>query len=471
MTSHPRSLFSKIWDAHFVCARPDGRDIIYMDRHMIHEVHAPRGFETLARDGRAVRRPDLSFAVQDHTVASRLDRTETTNPEGTPFIRAMRAGTVEHGIRLFDIDDPDQGIVHVIAPELGIVLPGATHAVPDSHASTVGGIGAISIGCGTTEMEHILATQTMAISRPKEMRIRLTGELAPHVTAKDVSLHIIGVLGVAGGRGFAIEYAGPVVEAMSIESRLTLCNLSIEGGARTSLVAPDARTIEWIRGRPWAPTGDAWDRAVAYWQGLPSDAGAVFDADLEIDCSALQPQVTWGTDPSQVMGIDDAVPRVEDLPEARRGGYEKALDYMGLRPGERLAGKPVDRVFIGSCTNGRLQDIQAAARVAQGRHVAPGVTALIVPGSTRVRRQAEEMGLAQILTDAGFIWGASGCSMCGGGNGDRGKPQERCVSTTNRNFEGRQGSGVRTHLVSPATAAASAIAGRIADVRDMQGTA
>jgi len=466
----PRTLFEKIWEAHLVARRPDGRELIYIDRHVLHELHAPHAFEQLEKQGRPVRRPDLTFSIQDHTVATQPGRTDDTYPSGAAFLRAMREGSRKNRIRLFDIDDPEQGICHVVAPELGMVLPGATHAVPDSHASTVGGLGALAFGCGTSELTHILATQVMALKRPKRMRIRLDGRLAPHVTAKDVALRIIAELGVAGARGHAVEYAGGAVAAMPIEQRMTLCNLNIEMGGRSGFVAPDDKAFQWIAGRPFAPTGTSWDRALAHWRMLRSDDGAAFDCEHVLDCGTLEPQITWGTDPSQVVGISGRVPDPAAVEPSRRAGCESALAYMGLEPGMALAGLAVNRVFIGSCTNSRLPDLQAAADVVRGRHIAEGVIAMVVPGSSSVKRAAEAVGLDRVFRDAGFFWGESGCSMCAGGNGDRGEPGERCVSTTNRNFENRQGPKVRTHLVSPATAAATAIAGRIADVRQLLGS-
>jgi 3-isopropylmalate/(R)-2-methylmalate dehydratase large subunit len=419
----------------------------------------------LQKQGRPVPRPDLTFSMQDHTVATKPGRTDETNPSGAPFLRAMREGSARNGIRVFDIDDPEQGISHVVAPEVGMVLPGATHAVPDSHAATVGGLGALAFGCGTTELAHILATQVIAMKRPKSMRIRLDGSLSPHVTAKDVALRIIAVLGMAGGRGHVVEYCRTVIDAMPIEQRMTLCNLNIEMGGRSGFVAPDDSTFEWIKGRPFAPQGAQWDAALAHWRTLKSDDDAKFDTDHVIDCAGLEPQITWGTDPSQTVGISARVPDPSSDP--RRAIAEGALAYMGLTPGTPLAGLPINRVFIGSCTNARLPDLQAAADVVRGRKVAPGVTALVVPGSSTVKRAAEAKGLDKVFRDAGFFWGESGCSMCAGGNGDKGEPGERIVSTTNRNFENRQGPKTRTHLASPATAAACAIAGRIADVRSL----
>jgi 3-isopropylmalate/(R)-2-methylmalate dehydratase large subunit len=462
-----QTLFDKIWDAHLVARRADGRDLVYIDRHVLHELHAPHAFEQLDKQQRPVRRPDLTFSMQDHTVATRPGRDDATNPSGAAFLKAMREGSRRNGIRLFDIDDPEQGISHVVAPELGMVLPGATHAVPDSHASTVGGLGALAFGCGTSELAHILATQVMALRRPKRMRIRLEGQLGPHVSAKDVALRLIGDLGVAGARGYAVEYAGAAVRAMAIESRMTLCNLNIEMGGRSGFVAPDESTFSWIAGRPYAPQGAIWDAALAYWRTLASEDGAAFDREHVLDCSGLEPQITWGTDPSQVLGISGRVPDPSAAEPSRRAAVESALAYMGLAPGMALAGLPVDRVFIGSCTNSRLPDLAAAAEVVRGRRVADGVVVMVVPGSTTVKREAEAAGLDRVFRDAGFFWGESGCSMCAGGNGDRGEPGERCVSTTNRNFEHRQGPKVRTHLVSPATAAATAVVGRIADVRQL----
>jgi len=460
-------LFDKIWDFHCVGRRADGRDLLYIDRHVLHELHAHHAFAQLEKQQRNVHRPDLTFAVQDHTVATKPGRNDDTNPSGTAFIKAMRQGCGKNGIRLFDIDDPDQGISHVVAPELGLVLPGATHAVPDSHASTVGGLGALAFGCGTSELAHILVTQVMAQKRPKSMRARLEGALGPHVNAKDVALRLIAELGVAGARGYAVEYAGAAVRGMPIEQRMTLCNLNIEMGGRSGFVAPDEVTFAWLEGRPYVPQGTLWDRALAYWRTLKSDVEATFDRDVVLDCAALEPQITWGTDPSQVVGISGRVPEPAAIEPSRQAAAQSALAYMGLAPGTPLAGLPVDRVFIGSCTNSRLPDLQTAAAVVRGRRVAAGVVAMVVPGSSSVKREAEAAGLDRVFRDAGFFWGESGCSMCAGGNGDRGQPGERCVSTTNRNFENRQGPKVRTHLASPATAAATAIAGRITDVRQL----
>ncbi len=458
------SLFEKIWESHLVAQRPDGRDLIYIDRHVLHDLHGPHAFKKLADKGRQVRRPDLTFSAIDHTVATTPGRDDGTNPRGADFIRAMRERSRSHGIHVFDLNDDEHGICHVVAPELGMVLPGATHAVPDSHAGTVGGLGALAFGCGTSELEHILATQTMAIRRPKSMRIMLNGHLEQFVSAKDVALKIISVIGSSGGQGYVFEYAGPVVSAMEIEARMTLCNLSVEMGARSGLVAPDQKTYKWLAGRRWAPAGADWQQALEHWASFEIDDGADFDNIREIDCDALAPQITWGTDPGQVIGVDGCVPEPmrENCAVAQR-----ALDYMGLVPGKKVDELKVDRVFIGSCTNSRLSDLEAAADIVRGRKVASGVEAWVVPGSQRVKRDAESLGLDRVFCEAGFQWRESGCSMCAALNGDTGKPGERCVSTTNRNFENRQGRGVRTHLASPATAAASAVTGRITDVRTL----
>ena len=466
----PQTLFAKIWDSHLVGQRADGRDLLYIDRHILHELHAPHAFESLEKQQRPVRRPDLTFSAMDHTVATKPGRDDNTNPSGAAFLKAMREGSRKNNIHVFDLNDPDQGISHVVGPELGMVLPGATHAVPDSHASTVGGLGALAFGCGTTELTHILATQVMAMKRPKSMKVRLDGRLAPHVTAKDVALKIIAQIGVAGARGHVVEYCGTVIDAMPIEQRMTLCNLNIEMGGRSGFVAPDDSTFQWLAGRPYVPQGPLWDRALAHWRTLKTDDGAAFDRDVVLDCTPLSPQISWGTDPSMVLGIEDRVPDPSGVADqSRKAAFENALAYMGLTPGMILQGLPVNRVFIGSCTNARLPDLQVAADIVRGHKVAEGVIAMVVPGSSAVKREAEAKGLDRVFRDAGFFWGESGCSMCAGGNGDRGDPGERIVSTTNRNFEHRQGPKVRTHLVSPATAAATAIAGRIADVRQIRG--
>lgn len=463
-----KTLFDKIWDAHYVATRPDGRDLVYIDRHVLHELHAPHAFEKLAKTKRGVRRPDLTFSMQDHTVSTKPGRTDTTFPAGAAFLQAMRAGSAKHAIRVFDLGDPEQGISHVVAPELGMVLPGATHAVPDSHACTVGGLGALAFGCGTTELEHILATQAIAIKRPKRLRIMLDGKLGPHAQAKDVALRILAEIGVAAGRGYAIEFAGSAIRSMAIEGRLTLCNLTIEMGSRSGFVAADDTTFQWIAGRPFAPEGAAWDQALAYWRTQHTDDGAAFDKEVAIDCTNLEPQITWGTDPGQVVGVTGRVPDPSSIADAdKRAAMERALAYMGLKPGAQLIGEPVGRVFIGSCTNARLPDLEEAAAIVKGRKIAPGMTAWVVPGSTTVKRDAEAKGLDRIFKDAGLTWGEPACSMCAGSNGDNGEPGQRILSTTNRNFENRQGRAVRTHLVGPAVAAAAAVTGKITDPRTL----
>jgi 3-isopropylmalate/(R)-2-methylmalate dehydratase large subunit len=406
----------------------------------------------------------LTFGVLDHSPATTPGRTDATNPKSLQFAQGMRAGAERYGFRLFDVGDPEQGIAHVIAPELGLVLPGSTYACPDSHACTVGGLGALAFACGTSELEHVLATQTVAMKKPKQMRIWLDGTLRDGVTAKDVILHLIGLIGVAGGRGFMVEYAGDVTRALSVEARFTLCNMTIEFGARTGIVAPDEKTIAYVDGRLLAPQGADRDAALAAWRELYSDPGAVFDREIHVDCSSLTPQVTWGIDQSQVVGIDGVVPDPATADPERAPAIERALAYMGLTPGTPVAGLIVDRVFIGSCTNARIEDLETAAAVVRGRRVAARVRAIVVPGSSGVKREAEKRGLDRVFRDAGFEWHESGCSMCAGANDDLAKPGERSVATSNRNFENRQGPGVRTHLVSPAMAAAAAIAGRIVDV-------
>jgi 3-isopropylmalate/(R)-2-methylmalate dehydratase large subunit len=464
MTSSPQTLLDKIWEAHRAGIRDDGREIVYMDRNVVHDLHGSHAYAKLEQTQRTVRRPDLTFGVIDHSPATTPGRTDATNPKSLQFAQGMRAGAERYGFRLFDVGDAEQGIAHVIAPELGLVLPGSTYACPDSHACTVGGLGALAFACGTSELEHVLATQTVAMKKPKQMRIRLDGTLRDGVTAKDVILHLIGEIGVAGGRGFMVEYAGDVTRAMSVEARFTLCNMTIEFGARTGIVAPDEKTFAYVKDRLLAPQGAEWDAALAAWRELSTDSGAEFDREVHVDCSVLTPQVTWGTDQSQVVGIDGVVPDPAAAEPERRPAIERALAYMGLSPGTPVAGLVVDRVFIGSCTNARIEDLETAAAVVRGRQVAARVRAIVVPGSSGVKREAEKRGLDRVFCDAGVEWHESGCSMCAGANDDLAKPGERSVATSNRNFENRQGPGVRTHLVSPAMAAAAAIAGRIVDV-------
>jgi 3-isopropylmalate/(R)-2-methylmalate dehydratase large subunit len=457
-----KTLLDKIWDTHLVAQRGDGRDLLYIDRHVVHELHGPHALKHIEAKNRSVRRPDLTVAVQDHTVV-----TQPGLPKASPHIEAMREGARRHKFTLLDVGDARQGIVHVVSPELGIALPGLTLACPDSHASTVGALGTLAFGCGTSELEHVLATQVIAIHKPKQMRVTFNGRLARGVSAKDVALHLIRTIGVDAGRGYAVEYAGDAVTAMSIESRLTLCNLTIEWGARTGLIAPDDVTFAYCAGRPGAPSGAEWDAALSWWRTLATDPDAKFDREVEIDCAALEPQITWGTDPGQVIGVSERIPDPKEIEPSEQPKLEGALDYMGLAPGAQIAGLPVDRVFIGSCANARLSDLRIAAAIVRGRKVATNVKAIIVPGSSAVKQAAEQEGLDDVFLSAGFEWRDSGCSMCAGANGDTAQPGERCISTTNRNFENRQGRGVRTHLASPAMAAAAAIAGRIVDVREV----
>jgi len=460
----PQTLFDKIWNAHLVGTRTDGRALIYMDRHVLDDVRAPHAFRMLERQGRDIRRKDLTLVVQDHSVSTSPARTTRVDRSADVFVDATREAAARHNVRLLDVGDPEQGISHVVAPELGMVLPGATHACADSHAPTVGALGALGFGCGTTELVHILATQMMTLAKPRQMRIRFDGRLGDYVSAKDVILHTIGKLGIDAAQGYAVEYAGEAIESMPLEGRFTLCNMGTEFGARTGYVAPDDATFTWLSGRRFAPQGKNWERAVAHWRTLKSDDDAVFDSDVSIDCNSLEPQVTWGTDPSQTIPISGMVPPSST---GYAAAHDRALSYMGLTPGTPIAGTRIDRVFIGSCTNARLSDLESAAAVVRGRKIADGVKAMIVPGSTTVKREAEARGLDTVFRSAGFAWEESGCSVCAGGNRDGARPGERCVATSNRNFENRQGVGVRTHLASPAMAAAAAIAGKLVDVRQL----
>lgn len=459
------TLFDKVWDAHVVARRDDGRDLVYMDRHVLHELHGPHAFARLAATGRALHRPDLTFGVLDHALATTPGRDEFTNPAGAPFASAMRAAAQTYGFRLFDVHDAEQGIGHVVAPELGLVLPGTTYACPDSHACTVGAVGALAFACGTTELEHVLATQVMALRKPQQMNVVLNGTLAPGIGAKDVILEVIRRLGIDGARGYAVEFSGPVAASLSVEARLTLCNMTIEMGARTGYVAPDEKTFEWLAGRRYAPTGAGWDTAVQRWRTLRTGDGATFDRTVVVDCSTLDHMITWGTNPGQAIAVSGVVPDPQAAPVDQRAGMERALAYMGLTPGMRIADLPIDRVFIGSCTNARIEDLETAAALARGHTVATTVRAIVVPGSSAVKREAEARGLDAIFRSAGFEWHESGCSMCAGANGDLAPAGVRCVATSNRNFENRQGPAVRTHLASPAVAVAAALTGRITDPR------
>ena len=468
MSPSPRTLFDKVWAAHVVQQLPDGTCILYIDRHLVHEVTSPQAFEGLRLAGRRVRRPDATIAVVDHNIPT-SDRTQgIAEPESRLQVETLERNVAEFAVPYFPVRDARQGIVHIIGPEQGISLPGFTIVCGDSHTSTHGALGALAFGIGTSEVEHVLATQTLLQRPARNMLVQVDGTLSPGVTAKDVVLAIIGRIGTAGGTGHVIEYAGEAIRAMDMAGRLTICNMSIEAGARAGMIAPDDTTFDYIRGRPYAPQGEAFDHAVAYWRTLPSDPAAQYDRVVHLHADEIAPMVSWGTSPEAVLPITGVVPdpaTVED--EAARAQMVRMLDYMALTPGEKLTDIPVDVVFIGSCTNGRMEDMRAAAAVARGRHVAPGVRAMVVPGSGIVKRQAEAEGLDQVFLDAGFEWREAGCSMCLGMNPDKLTPGQRCASTSNRNFEGRQGPGGRTHLLSPAMAAAAAVTGRLTDVRGL----
>jgi 3-isopropylmalate/(R)-2-methylmalate dehydratase large subunit len=464
----PRTLFEKIWDSHVVHRQEDGTCVLYIDRHLVHEVTSPQAFEGLRASGRKVRRPDATLAVADHNVPT-SDRSEGIKEEESRIqVETLEKNCAAFGVPYFSMNDIRQGIVHIIGPEQGLTQPGMTIVCGDSHTATHGAFGALAFGIGTSEVEHVLATQTLIQKPAKNMRIRVEGKLPLGITAKDLILAIIGKIGTAGGTGHVIEYAGEAIAGLSMEGRMTVCNMSIEAGARAGLIAPDETTYDYLKGRPMAPKGGAWEQAVAYWRTLPSDAGAAYDKEVVLQAAAIAPQVTWGTSPEAVLPITGTVPNPADEPdEDRRRAIQRALDYMGLAPGTPLKEVKIDRVFIGSCTNGRIEDLRAVAAIAKGRKVAPWVQAMVVPGSGLVKHQAEEEGLDRILKEAGFDWREPGCSMCLAMNPDRLEPGERCASTSNRNFEGRQGRGGRTHLVSPAMAAAAAVAGRLSDVREL----
>jgi 3-isopropylmalate/(R)-2-methylmalate dehydratase large subunit len=459
----PRTLFDRLWDDHRIVHLGGGVDLLQVDRHVLQEVSSAAAFQQLRQSRRAVAAPGQTFATQDHILSTAPGRNEATYAGGVEFVRWLRRNCEDYGITLFDVGDPRQGIVHVVAAELGIALPGCTLVCGDSHTATVGALGALAWGIGTSEVAHVLATQTLAQKKPSPLRIAVDGTLPRHVTAKDVVLRIIRDHGVTAGVGHAIEYAGSTITAMCMEGRMTICNMSIEMGARFGFIAPDDTTFEYLAGRPFAPQGRAFDDALATWRTLHSDEAAAFAGTLALDASTLRPQVSWGTTPGDVVDIDGSVPALADIAVERRDAAQKAFAYMGVVPGQRLDALPVDVVFIGSCTNARLSDLRAAARVVAGHRAAARVRAIVVPGSTTVRRAAEAEGLDRVFTEAGFEWREPGCSMCVAINDDAVPPGARCVSTSNRNFEGRQGPGARTHLASPLVAAASAIAGRIAD--------
>ena len=466
--SSPRTLYDKIWDAHAV-AEDDGETLLYIDLHLLHEVTSPQAFAALAAAGRPVRRPARALALCDHNVPT---EGQAAGPSGVADeqaraqIEMLAANTARFGIENFPMGDPRGGIVHVVGPEQGRSQPGMTIVCGDSHTSTHGAFGALAFGIGTSEVEHVLATQTIRQRRSRNMRVLVDGELAPHVHAKDLALHLLRTLGVDGATGHVIEYAGAAIRALSMEARMTLCNLSIEMGARAGLVAPDDISFAYLKGRPAAPAGGDWDAAVVRWRGLATDAGALFDREVQIDAADVGPMVSWGTNPSQVVGIGECIPDPAAMADGDdRATAERALAYMDLMPGAAIAGQRLDRVFIGSCTNSRIEDLRVVADIVRGRRVAPHIRAMVVPGSGLVKRQAEAEGVDVILRDAGFDWREPGCSMCVGMNADRLQPGERCAATSNRNFENRQGRGGRTHLMSPALAAASAVAGYITDPR------
>ncbi|MGV8833864.1 MAG: 3-isopropylmalate dehydratase large subunit [Devosia sp.] len=464
-----RTLYDKIWDDHLVQNNEDGTSLLYIDRHLVHEVTSPQAFEGLRLNGRKVRHPERTLAVVDHNVPT-SDRTHgIDNPESKLQVDTLAENAREFGVEYFDELDKRQGIVHIVGPEQGFTLPGMTIVCGDSHTSTHGAFGALAHGIGTSEVEHVLATQTLIQQKAKNMLVRVDGKLPPHVTAKDIILAIIGEIGTAGGNGHVIEFAGEAIEALSMEGRMTVCNMTIEGGARAGLIAPDQTTYDYVKGRNRAPTGKAWDMALDYWKTLYTDEGAVYDKVVVLDAAKLPPIVSWGSSPEDVISITGEVPNPDDIAdENKRASKWRALDYMGLKPGTKITDITVDRVFLGSCTNGRIEDLRAAAKVLEGKTVHPSVSAMVVPGSGLVKEQAEAEGLDKIFKDAGFDWREPGCSMCLAMNEDKLKPQERCASTSNRNFEGRQGFKGRTHLVSPAMAVAAAVTGHFVDIRDWQ---
>ena len=473
--STAKTLYEKIWDAHLVEQRDDGTALIYIDRHLVHEVTSPQAFEGLRVAGRKVRRPDLTLAVPDHNLptTARIDahgqRVPIADPASAAQLAALERNANAFDIRYIDATDREQGIVHVVGPEQGFTLPGTTLVCGDSHTAAHGALGALAFGIGTSEVEHVLATQTLQLSRSKTMEVRVEGELSAGVSAKDLILHVIGQIGAAGGVGHVIEYRGSTIEALSIEGRLTISNMSIEAGARAGLIAPDDKTFAYLKGRPMAPKGDDWDRAVAWWRTLVTDEGATFDRSVVIDAAEVAPSVTWGTSPEDVVPITGSVPDPGSFAdESKQAAASKSLDYMGLTAGMAMTAIPVQHVFIGSCTNSRIEDLRAAAAILKGRHNAAGIkSALVVPGSGMVKYQAEQEGLDRVFIEAGWEWREPGCSACLGMNPDKVPAGERCASTSNRNFVGRQGPGARTHLVSPAMAAAAAITGHLADVREL----
>ena len=469
MIQAPRTLFDKVWDAHVVHRLPEGPALLYVDLHLVHEVTSPQAFEGLRRAGRRVRRPERTVATVDHNVPTGDRSLPLDDPIAATQLDALSVNARTFGVELFDLASPQQGIVHVIGPELGLTQPGMVVVCGDSHTSTHGAFGAFALGIGTSDVEHVLATQCLVLSKPHTMEARFTGRRSLGVTAKDLILALIGQIGTAGATGHVLEYTGEAIRALSMEERMTVCNMSIEAGARAGMIAPDETTFAYLEGRPRAPHNRDWGRAVEAWRHLASDPGATYDRRVDLDVTAVGPQVTWGTSPGMVTDIRGYVPNPADFPTPdERQAVERALAYMALTPGTPLAGLPVERVFVGSCTNGRIEDLREAAQVARGRRVADGVRAMVVPGSQRVKAQGEREGLDRIFRAAGFEWRNAGCSLCLGMNADVLRRGERCASTSNRNFEGRQGAGGRTHLMSPAMAAAAAIAGRLVDVREWE---
>lgn len=464
----PRTLLDKIWESHVVDVDEDGTSLLYIDRHLVHEVTSPQAFEGLRVAGRTVRRPDATLAVADHNVPTTDRSGGIVEVDSRIQVEALEANCREFGIEYYGMGDIRQGIVHIIGPEQGMTQPGMTIVCGDSHTATHGAFGSLAFGIGTSEVEHVLATQTLIQQRPKNMRITITGQLGFGIEAKDIILFLIGQLGIAGGNGHVIEYAGDTIKDLSMEGRMTICNMSIEAGARAGLVAPDETTFEYLMGKPMSPKGGVWEQAITNWSMLPSDEGAQYDSEISVDAADVAPQVTWGTNPEEVLSVTSQIPSpAEASDENQQRKWARSLEYMDLRPGAHLTDVKIDRVFIGSCTNGRIEDMRAAAIVAEGRRVASHVGAMVVPGSGLVKHQAEEEGLDKIFTEAGFEWREPGCSMCLAMNADRLEPGERCASTSNRNFEGRQGRGGRTHLMSAAMAAAAAVTGRLVDVRDL----
>jgi len=464
----PKTLYDKIWDAHVAHEADDGTCLLYIDRHLVHEVTSPQAFEGLRLAGRSVRAPEKTIAVPDHNVPTTIDRKSgIDNEESRIQVEALDKNARDFGVHYYPVSDIRQGIVHIVGPEQGWTLPGMTVVCGDSHTATHGAFGALAHGIGTSEVEHVLATQTLIQKKSKNMKVEIKGKLRPGVTAKDITLSVIGATGTAGGTGYVIEYCGEAIRDLSMEGRMTVCNMAIEGGARAGLIAPDEKTFEYCKGRPHAPKGAAWEQAVEYWKSLFTDEGAYFDKVIEIDGEDIAPVVTWGTSPEDVLPITESVPAPESFQGGKVEAVKRSLDYMGLSAGQKLTDIKIDTVFIGSCTNGRIEDLRAAAKILEGKKVKDGMRAMVVPGSGLVRAQAEEEGLADIFKDAGFEWRLAGCSMCLAMNPDQLSEGERCASTSNRNFEGRQGYKGRTHLVSPAMAAAAAVTGYLTDVREM----